>query len=186
VKNPFLIGSRIYLRPIEREDVPLVTAWINRPEVTRTLRMTRPMNRRQEEEWGERLGRSENDLSLLIAVKETDRPIGATSFHHIDSRNRHAEFGIMIGEPDEWGKGYGTEATALMVRHAFETLNLNRIWLHVYEYNSRGLRSYEKLGFKKEGVLRQENFREGRYWDTIVMGLLRQEWEAAKDRQTVQ
>ena len=62
------------------------------------------------------------------------------------------------------------------MRYAFETLNLNRVWLHAFEYNKGGLRAYEKVGFKREGVLRQDCFREGRYWDTIVMGLLREEW----------
>jgi RimJ/RimL family protein N-acetyltransferase len=86
----------------------------------------------------------------------------------------------MLGEPEEWGKGYGSEATRLVLRYAFETLNLNRVWLHVYEYNERGLRAYEKAGFRREGRLRQEMFRDGRYWDTIVMGILRDEWLAAR------
>jgi UDP-4-amino-4,6-dideoxy-N-acetyl-beta-L-altrosamine N-acetyltransferase len=180
VKTPFLIGELIYLRPIERADAPLLREWINHPEVARTLRHHRPMNLQIEEEFIDRTAHSDTDLALLIAVKETDKPVGTTGLHHIDAKNRHAEFGILIGEPAEWGKGYGSEATRLMVNYAFETLNLNRIWLHVYEYNERGLGSYEKPGFKKEGVLRQENFREGRYWDTLVMGILREEWPSAK------
>ena len=76
-----------------------------------------------------------------------------------------------------WGQGYGTEATRLVVQHAFATLNLNRVWLEVYEYNPRGLRAYEKVGFRKEGVKRQDNYRAGRYWDTIVMAILREEWD---------
>ena len=63
--------------------------------------------------------------------------------------------------------------TRLMVGHAFETMNLNRVWLHVYEFNEAGGRAYEKVGFHKEGVLRQDVYREGRYWDTIVMGIQR-------------
>src|SRR5205814_646415 len=81
-----------------------------------------------------------------IVVRTSDRLIGGTGFHHIDFRNRHVGFGITIGEKEEWGKGYGTEATRLMVQHAFETLNLNRVWLHVYEYNQRGIRAYERAG----------------------------------------
>jgi [ribosomal protein S5]-alanine N-acetyltransferase len=73
-------------------------------------------------------------------------------------------------------KGYGSEATRLLVRHGFETLNLHRIWLHVYEYNERGIRAYERVGFQREGVLRQDRFYEGRYWNTLVMGILREEW----------
>jgi RimJ/RimL family protein N-acetyltransferase len=58
---------------------------------------------------------------------------------------------------------------------------MNRVWLHVYEYNERGLRAYERVGFKREGVLRQHRYHEGRYWDTIVMGILREEWEVRKN-----
>ncbi len=92
---------------------------------------------------------------------------------------RRASFGILIGDKAAWGKGYGSEATRLMLRHAFETLNLNRVWLHVYEYNQRGIRAYEKVGFRREGVLRQDTFRDGRYWDTIAMAVLREEWISA-------
>src|SRR5262249_62195912 len=68
----------------------------------------------------------------------------------------------------------------LLVEHAFEILNLNRVWLHVYEFNERGIRTYERVGFQKEGVLRQDHFHDGRYWSTIIMGILREEWQAAK------
>ena len=67
-----------------------------------------------------------------------------------------------------------------MTGYAFETLNLNRVWLHVYEYNERGIRAYEKVGFKREGVLRQDRYHAGRYWDTITMAILREEWETRK------
>ena len=84
---------------------------------------------------------------------------------------------MMIGEKSMWGKGYGTEATRLVVRYAFEELHLNRVQLHVYEYNLRGVRVYEKVGFRREGVLRQEHMYDGRFWDTVVMAILREEWE---------
>jgi [ribosomal protein S5]-alanine N-acetyltransferase len=177
MKNPFLIGRAVYLRPLERADAPLAQTWINNPEVTRTMLRYRPVNLQNEEEWINQVTRSEHDVALVIVVRESDRPVGMTGLHAIDAKNRHAGFGIMLGEPEEWGKGYGGEATRLMLRYAFQTLNLNRVWLHVFEYNPRGLRAYEKAGFRKEGVLRQDNFREGRYWDTVVMGVLRDEWE---------
>jgi RimJ/RimL family protein N-acetyltransferase len=178
VKNPFLVGAAIYLRPLEREDAALLVPWINDPEVTHTLEIHRPMNLRAEEEFVDRVGQSEHDLVLGISIRATDKLIGATGLHQIDFNNRHACFGISIGDKAEWGKGYGTEATRLMVRHAFDTLNLHRVWLRVFEYNERGIRTYERVGFKREGVLRQDRFRAGRYWDTIVMGLLRHEHEA--------
>lgn len=178
MKNPFLIGTRIYLRAMERADAPHCLAWFNHPEITRTLLAYRPINLRAEEEFIDKATQSEHDLVLGIVLKDGDRLIGGTGLHHLDFKNRHASFGITIGDKEEWGKGYGTEATGLMIQHAFETLNLNRVWLHVYEYNERGIRVYTKLGFEKEGVLRQDTYREGRYWDTIVMAILRQEWES--------
>jgi diamine N-acetyltransferase len=111
-----------------------------------------------------------------------DLHIGTTGLHAIDWRRRMACFGIEIGRKEEWGKGHGTEATELMVRYAFHTLNLNRVWLHVYEFNERGIRAYERVGFKHEATLRQDCYRDGRFWDVHHMGILRAEWERAERR----
>ena len=183
MKNPFLIGTKIYLRPLEREDAQLFVPWINDAEVTRTLEVFyRPLNLQAEVEFIETIYKSEHDVVLGIAVKETEALIGGAGLHRMDFKNRRASFGIFIGEKSEWGKGYGTEVTALMTGYAFEILNMNRVWLHVYEYNERGLKAYERVGFKREGVLRQDRYHEGRYWDTITMAILREEWEARKQQ----
>jgi RimJ/RimL family protein N-acetyltransferase len=178
VINPFRIGKAIYLRPIERTDAPLLRQWINDPAVTRTLLAYRPINLAGEEQWIEDLYKTDQEVVLGIVVSATDTLIGATGLHQIDYKNRHAQFGIVIGDTHEWHKGYGTEATALMVAYAFETLNLNRVWLHVYETNVYGIKAYEHVGFRKEGVLRQESYRDGRYVDTIAMGIVRADWDA--------
>jgi RimJ/RimL family protein N-acetyltransferase len=180
--NPFLIGERIYLRPLDKGDATAFVTWFNDPDVTRFLLRGNPMTLAAEEDWLERTLRSE-DVVLGIVLQEGDRLIGSTGLHQFDWRCRHASFGIGIGEKLLWGQGHGSEATALVLRHAFQTLNLNRVWLHVYEYNPRGMRVYEKLGFRREGVLRQHTFRDGRFWDTIAMGILRAEWEEKKDAQ---
>jgi [ribosomal protein S5]-alanine N-acetyltransferase len=174
--NPFLIGNCIYLRPLERGDAAAFVAWFNDPEVNRFLLRHNPLTLAAEEDWLERVLRSE-DAIFGIVLKEGDQLIGGTGLHEFDWRCRHAAFGINIGAKSLWGQGHGSEATALVLRHAFQTLNLNRVWLHVYEYNPRGIRVYEKLGFHREGVLRQHTFRDGRHWDTIAMGILRAEWE---------
>jgi [ribosomal protein S5]-alanine N-acetyltransferase len=181
MKNPFLIGDAIYLRPIEREDAGTCMAWLNDPEVARTLMRHLPLNRIAEEQWIEKACRDEPMAPLCIMVKETDRHIGLVGLHQFHNEDRHACFGLTIGEKDEWGRGYGTEATRLIVKFAFDTLNLNRVWLQVYEYNARGIRTYEKAGFRREGVLRQDHYRDGRYWDTILMGILREEWRHSRN-----
>jgi RimJ/RimL family protein N-acetyltransferase len=176
--NPFLVGTHVYLRPLDRADAPAFVTWLNDPDVARFLRAYRPMTLSAEEAFIDAIGKGE-DMGLAIVLRDGDRLIGGAGLHEIDQRCRRAQFGIVIGDREQWGKGYGTEVTRLMVGYAFETLNLNRVWLLVYEYNPRGVRSYEKVGFRREGVLRQDTFRDGRYWDTIVMGILREEWKTA-------
>ncbi len=180
MKNPFLVGQKVYLRPLERADAPALVPWFNDPEVLRTVARHRPINLQEEEAWLERTQGSEHDLGLGIVPRATDQLVGVTGLHQMDFKNRHAAFGIIIGDKENWGKGYGTEATGLLIQYAFDTLNLNRVWLHVYEFNERGIRAYEKVGFRREGLLRQDCYREGRYWNTIVMGILREEWEAVQ------
>ena len=177
VKNPFLIGDKVYLRAFEPEDAPLAVPWMNDQEVTRTLAWFRPANLQTEEEFIASSLKADDRVALAIAVKESDRLIGATGLEQIKWRERIACFGIVIGEKPAWGKGYGTDATRLMVKYGFETLNLNRIWLHAREDNTGGIRAYEKAGFRREGVLRQEVYREGRYWDVVAMAILRADWE---------
>ncbi len=179
--NPFLVGASVYLRPLGRADAPAFLTWLNDAEVARFLLAYRSMTLRAEEEFIDNLGQGD-DVTLGIVLREGDRLIGGTGLHQIDQRCRRASFGILIGDKGAWGKGYGTEATRLMLGYAFGTLNLNRVWLHVYEYNERGIRSYEKVGFRREGVLRQDTYRDGRYWDTVAMAMLREDWDQRADR----
>ncbi len=176
--NPFLIGATIYLRPLESGDIPKLVAWFNDPEVLRTVLRSDPITREVEEQWLTRIGQSPTDLVLGIAKRESNQLLGVTGLHRIDWQSRHAEFGIAIGEKNEWGKGYGTEATRLILGHAFRTLNLHRVWLHVLAGHLSALRAYEKTGFVQEGILRQQLYKEGRYQDLVTMAILRSEWEA--------
>jgi len=176
--NPYLIGERIYLRPLEVDDALTVAPWFNHPDVNRFIFIRPPLSFDMERDWLRKFVQGE-EIVLGIVLKDGDRLIGSTGLHKIDWRNRHAAFGIVLGEPTEWNKGYGTEATRLMVRHGFETLNLNRIWLEVYENNPRGQRVYEKIGFRVEGRLRQHTYRDNRYLDVLVMGILREDWGKA-------
>jgi diamine N-acetyltransferase len=179
VQNPFLIADQVYLRPLEVADAPTIVPWFNDPELTRFMLRHQPISLQAEEEFLRRTSTNETDVVLGIVLKETDRLIGTTGLHP-EYRCRTARFGIVLGDTACHDRGIGTAVTRLMVSHAFETLNLNRVWLHVYEYNPRGIRVYEKVGFRTEGRLRQETYRDGRYWDVIAMGLLRSEWDAGR------
>jgi RimJ/RimL family protein N-acetyltransferase len=177
VVAPYIVGEKLYLRALEPADGPVLKPWINDPEVSRSLSIWRPMQESDELEFIERSARDPSVIALGMCLKESDRLIGTVGFHLIDWKNRSASFGIEIGERAQWGKGYGLEATRLMVRHAFMRMNLNRVWLIVYEHNARGIRCYERAGFRREGVARQFQFMDGRYWDAIQMAVLREEWK---------
>jgi len=181
VRNPFLIGEKIYLRALEQGDATIFLPWVNDFDVIRNLVMHRPMSLEGEEAFIARVNEDKNVVVLAIVLKKDDRVIGNTALHAIHPRNHHAGFGIMIGDKREWNKGHGTEATRLIVRYGFETLNLNRIWLQVYEDNARAVRSYEKVGFRVEGKLREHLYRDGRFWDVLNMGILRKEWRSAEE-----
>ena len=104
--------------------------------------------------------------------------IGNCTFFDMDTVVHSAEIGIMIGEKAIWNQGLGTEAVSLLLRHGFETLNLNRISLKVYSDNPRARRTYEKVGFVHEGTLRQAVYKRGRFGNVELMSVLRSEWEA--------
>ena len=176
VNNPFRVGNAIYLRPLEKADAATIVPWLNDPDVVRTTLRYLPCNLNAEEQFIDQLYKGDDAVVLGIAVQESDELIGITGIDQIDHRSRHGRFGIIIGVKDAWNKGYGTETTRLMVRYAFDVVNLNRVWLHVHEHNIGAIRAYEKAGFRVEGRLRQENYLDGQYHDTIVMAILRQDW----------
>jgi diamine N-acetyltransferase len=176
-------GKRIRLRGVEREDVPRFVEWMNDPEVIEGLVMFWPMSSGEEQRWFERLADREplqKPLSIDMREGEGWRHIGSCGYHNLEWNNRAVEIGISIGDKSVWNQGYGTETVALMVQHAFETLNLNRVFLQVHANNKRAIRAYEKCGFVQEGALRQAVYKHGQYQDMLVMSILRSEWEASK------
>jgi len=113
---------------------------------------------------------------FAIRALEDDRLLGDADLSVINWGSRDAFVGIGIGEREFWGKGYGTDAMELLLHYAFTELNLRRVTLNVFEFNERAIRSYEKAGFRMEGRQRQAMQREGRRYDILYMGILREEW----------
>ena len=176
-----IYGERIRLRAIEAEDVQRFYEWVNDPEVTRGLTLYLPMSMREEQGWYENIvKRPPDERPLAIEVKTGGgwKHIGNCSVFDIDWLARAAELGIMIGDKSAWNQGYGTETMTLLLRHGFETLNLNRLFLRVYNDNPRAIRTYEKAGFVHEGKMREAKFKHGKYDDVHIMSVLRREWDA--------
>lgn len=176
MKNAFRTGERIAFRPLEIEDLESCQGWLNDPEVHQYLQRSRPLNRVEEREWLEKLHRNENDHLFGITLREGGRLIGTCGLHRASLPHRSAELGIVIGEAEFQGKGYGREAIGLLLDYGFGTLNLNRIELRVYANNARGIRCYEACGFKREGVKREARWWDGRWWDILEYAILTREW----------
>lgn len=175
-----ILGKRVRLRAVERSDLPRFVAWLNDAQVTRGLLVALPLSSADEEKWFDTMQArplEEHTLAIEVDMEGGWMHVGNCGFHNLDWRNRSVELGLFIGEKQLWGQGYGSDVLRLLLRHGFNTLNLNRIYLQVFENNLGAIRSYEKVGFVHEGRLRQDIFKEGQYLDVLVMSVLRSEWQ---------
>jgi diamine N-acetyltransferase len=171
-------GELVGLGPIRREYIPLYLLWMNDFETTRYLDIQpRPMTMAQETAWYDSASTGDG-LIFTIHELSSGRPIGNCDLQNLSLRNRRAEPGIVIGDPDARGKGYGTEAMRLLADYAFTVLNLHSLMLWTYEYNVAGQRCYAKVGFREIGRRREARWHAGRYWGEIAMDLLASEFES--------
>jgi RimJ/RimL family protein N-acetyltransferase len=176
---PEIVGRLIALRRPHPTDISAVVRWYRDREIARLTRyQTRPMTEPEVERFFQLRMMAPDALAYCIVELPSRRLIGFTTFSSLDGDNGSVMFHITIGERDAWGRGLGTEATSLMLGHAFERLGLHRVGLSVFSYNLRAIRAYEKAGFRIEGRLREAIQRDGRYWDEIQMGVLAAEWLA--------
>jgi RimJ/RimL family protein N-acetyltransferase len=181
-RPPIIRGERVFLRAPERTDIPTFVRWFNDAAVVDNLAMRAPMSVAGEEAWFDRMlaAQGVTDHHFVVCLLADGRPIGTAGLHALDLANGTAEFGIAIGETDEWGKGYATDALRAMCEFGFGELRLERIGLEVFDGNDRGRRAYEKAGFVHEATLRRARHAGGRFRDVHVMSLLRDEWLAQR------
>jgi RimJ/RimL family protein N-acetyltransferase len=173
-------GKLVCLAGIDPEEVSKSFAQWNRDsEYMRLLDSDPPRlySSKAIKEWLEKELEKASDMYwFAIRALEDDRLLGDVTLSVINWGSREAFTGIGIGAREFWGKGYGTDTMQVILRYGFVELNLRRISLNVFEFNQRALRSYEKAGFRREGRQRQFIQREGRRWDILFMGILREDW----------
>ena len=178
---PRLIGENIVLREYWKKDLPFINSFTTDYEICKNLSdiFLRNHSLESTEKFlNSVLDNSSNDnLNFVIAEKETLSYIGQIDIMNINWVSRIGTLGIVIGDEDFHNKGIGTEAINLLLRYAFERANLNKIELDVHEFNSGGIRCYEKCGFIQEGVIRESMYRDGKYFNTIKMGILKREFK---------
>jgi diamine N-acetyltransferase len=179
-------GQKIALGPHSHDLLITYLRWVNDFDVTQTLALgMHPRTREAEETWYANISMSDKDIVFTIYELLTLRPIGATGLHAIDYAHGTAEFGIVIGEKDCWGKGYGTEAAALMLDYGFTGLGLHNIWLSVFAHNKGGIVAYKRAGFREIGRRREARKIGGRFVDIIYMDCLVTEFESPVLRQRI-
>ncbi len=171
-------GAKVKLRAYKKEDIKLAYEYLNDSELKKLLvnKIPYPMILEQEEKWFEDLVHSKDTYSFAIEDLETGKYIGGCGINNINWLNRIVTVGIFIGDKNYWGKGYGTDVVKILNKFIFEQMNINKIKLNVFSFNERAKRCYEKCGFKVEGVLKQELFRDGKYCDEYVMAILLEDW----------
>lgn len=182
MKRVFLTGERVYLRPFEEGDLTdRYLQWLNDPDVCRwNSHAVFPNTHRKMREYFESVQDSTHAVVLAILTHEHDRHIGNISLQRINWIDRTAEWAILIGDEESWGKGVATEAGLLMLEYGFDRLNLHRIYLATNAENAGMRKAAEKMGMKQEGVRRQAMYKWGRYVDVAEYGILRDEFYALR------
>ena len=178
-----LPGETVVLRRHVPANLQAFQRWYGDPDVVRLTRyQDGPMRPDEIERFFAARAIGPESLAMAVHVRDDDRLIGTCALSQLDRDNGSALFHITIGEKDMWGAGYGTEATRLMIGHAFEGLGLHRVALTVFAFNERAVRSYRSVGFVVEGRAREAIWREGRWWDEISMSILDSDWTAMHPR----
>jgi RimJ/RimL family protein N-acetyltransferase len=175
-----LRGELIQLARPTKADIAEIARWSEDMEYQRLLRrgMVYPGSVEEHEDWFADMAKSEDMVPFVIRTLDEDKLIGLLVIKDIMWQARHCAFFIGIGEAEMRGRGYGVDAIHVMLKYAFLEMNLNRVGLEVMSYNEVGLRTYKKVGFRHEGILRAYGYRDGIYYDMHLMGILRSEWDA--------
>jgi RimJ/RimL family protein N-acetyltransferase len=177
-----LQGESVVLRRHVAGNLDAFLRWYTDPEVARLTRyQDGPMRPEEIERFFASRALGPESLSLAVHLRDSNRLIGTCALSQLDHENGSALYHITIGEKDCWGQGYGTEATRLMLDHAFGTLSLHRIGLSVFSFNERAIRSYRSCGFVMEGRAREAIWRDGRWWDEVTMSVLYSDWLAIQE-----
>lgn len=178
VSQKFIEGERLCLRPLVEEDADgPYPAWLNDSEVCKgNSHGVYPYSRTQAIEYIQYAATASDELILAVDLKDGGRHIGNIALQRIHKIYRSAEFSILLGDRNEWGKGYGLEAGRLLLNHGFSELNLNRIACATFETNIGMRKLALALGMKQEGVRAQAAFKDGKYLDIIEFGVLMKDY----------
>lgn len=179
-----IVGKLVLLRAVEKKDLKRLRDWRNDPDVKKFTREYRELSMQNQMQWLESLAKDKNTMMFAVETKKR-KLIGCTGLTYIDWKNSRAEVSIYIGDKNYKGKGYGTDTLKTLMRYGFEELNLHMLFGEIFEYNKANIRLFEKCGFKRDGVLRHRLYRDGKYWNSVVYSILRDEWKRPRSSQKI-
>ncbi|MGE6541506.1 GNAT family N-acetyltransferase [Bacillus luti] len=176
-----MTGYSVYLRPIKKEDMRNFYKAVQDEELRYMTGTRNTFTMEQLYKHYEQITNDHTRYDFAICLLNSDELLGDLSILEIDQTNQKAGFRIALHNTNYLNKGYGTEATKLALQFTFEELKLNRLQLEVFSHNTRGIKAYEKVGFKKEGILRQSLYLNNQYSDEIIMGMLKKDYHKLKN-----
>lgn len=165
------------IRAIEEDDLILLRDWRNIAEFRENFREFRELNMKMQKDWFEHITKSPDNLMFTIVRLKDNKPIGACGLVYINWIVRSADISFYIGEKKYYidSKGYADDAVKIIIKYAFGELNLNKLWTEVYEFDRKKISFFEKYKFKKDAILRDNCFKDGKYWNSYIYSLLRRE-----------
>ncbi len=165
-------GGKVILRILDEDDLKKCLSWLKDPQVNKFLSQDfNDLTEMDELKWLREIKSSGKELVFAIEDKVQKNYIGNCGLHKINWDEKVATLGIVIGEKEYWGKGYGTDSINSIIGFAKNKLLMKTLQLNVYEYNNRAIRVYENCGFRRKDVLKKNHYYGGKYWDTFIMEL---------------
>jgi RimJ/RimL family protein N-acetyltransferase len=182
--EPMLRGERVWLRSATKADFIEDAAAVSDRDTGHFLGLKTPISPDDAAEFAQQLisQQGRGAFSFAICLLADDRRVGTITLRAVDRENGAAEMAITITDKADQGQGLGTDALNCLVDYGFGELRLERIYLHVFDYNERAMRSYEKAGFQTDAVLRRHRFHRGDHHDVHLMSILRGDWLAMDRR----
>jgi RimJ/RimL family protein N-acetyltransferase len=173
-------GKIVGLRAVEKEDLNLLRDWRNIAHFRKHFREHRELNMFNQENWFQKVSANPNDFMFIIVRLSDNKPLGACGLLYTNWVIRSTDYSFYIGDDEAYidDQGYSEEASHLLIDYGFNQLNLNKIWMELYEFDLSKIHFFtNKFNFHKDGILRQNCFADGKYHDSIVISLLKNEYK---------
>ncbi|MCG9909996.1 MAG: GNAT family N-acetyltransferase [Flavobacteriales bacterium] len=172
-----IYGKLVKMRAIEKEDLVLLNKWANDPEIQYWLGGWHfPTNMEDQQKWFNSLSANSKDQRFIIETEELGI-IGTANLVDINWKDRNAFHGMLLGDKDTRGKGYAFDTVMTIMKYAFEELGLERLDGSIIDYNKASIKLYtEKCGWEIEGTKRRWYFRNGKFWDKLIVGITKDKY----------